>query len=853
MPKPARVADLFTDRVPESAVFTAALTAHRAYMDATEDMSAAENVLVYHGVGGIGKTTLSERLEAWSNGESPAVDRWGPPMPVAATCRIDLHPTRGQVDMVAALVSLRRAFGKVEPRWPAFDVAFAAYWSAIRPGEALPGADTEDGAMAEGIADSIGELLSDSGIACAGITPRTVRGAVHKARTQIARHRLFDRYEGFEELVRRCGDLPTPDAPHPELIIDIAHLLDLELCGWEGPHAPQIVVFVDTFERLAADPRRTGEAALNELMWRMPNVLFVVTGRHPLDWYDDTRTNLPAFGRAAWPGLVPGATREPRQHPVGTLASEDCLRIIHRGRELYELDISDPVASELARASDGLPQFLDLALDLARNRKVTGGAPIDLDHVGGSLDELVMRVLADVPADEQRALRAASMFPFFDLFVIGEAAQVDDGCAQRALARPMIDRRGSQVFPYSMHDAIRAAIRNSDHSVPHGWSDRDWRESAEIGLSALHYRHRIASEAMDAEAALAALALAISLVSDQELTIGPAASKVYEDWLSQAIVHGPSIAGLRATLPARAVTEMGRGIADFVAARTTEVTVDQSVELLTGVFESAHPLRLPAGRHRGYVLRDAGRWDEAIAAFDEVIEVSSTPLNCYQRASTFATARRFAEAIDESTGLPAARAESIRITCHASHARFDDYLDRRRQEVEKLWAGRRQREALAGEAATHRWRALLDGRVDRAELDRLHDRAEAAGHLTALRDEYSARLLCDPAAVIPNEDERSWIESVDRARNRGEIGYRTGLIRLAIALYSDDERLLGELAQETRSRRHRRGRTWIPIECVLDSHGYRVDAPPAQWLEPYSVVRTRWRHHFDTWLMRVRG
>ncbi|WP_025351590.1 hypothetical protein [Nocardia nova] len=848
-----RSGDLFTDRVPESVAYAAALTAHRAYMDVAEDVPGARNVLVFHGVGGIGKTTLSERLEQWSNGELPAINPWGPPVPVAATCRIDLHQTRGHVDMVAALVSLRRAFGKVEPRWPAFDVAFAAYWSAIRPGEPLPGAGTEDSAVADGMAESIGELLSDSGIPLAGIATRTIRGAAHKVRAQITRHRLFDRFDGYEDLLRRCTELPTPDVAHPELVGELAHLLDIDLCLWEGPHAPQIVAFIDTFERLLDDPRHTGEFALNDLIWRMPNVLFVITGRSLVDWYDDTRTKLPARGRRAWPGLVPGATDEPRQHLVGKLATEDCLRIIRSGRQLYGLDISDAVAGELALASDGLPQYLDLALDLARNRKVTGGSPIGVDDVTGSLDELVMRVLEDVPADEQRALRAASMFPFFDAFVVGEAAGVDDGCAQRAMTRPMIDRRGSQAFPYSMHDVIRKAIRASDHTLPNGWSDRDWREGAEIGLSALHYRYRLASEAMDVEGGLAALALAISLVSDQELTVGPASSQSYEDWLSQAIVYGPSIAGLRAMLPAKVDTDMGCGIVDFVIAKTTEVTVDQAVELLTGVFESTHPLRLSAGRHRGYVLRNAGLWDEAIAAFDELIAVSPASLHRFHRTLTFATARRFAEAIDEAATLPPSRADSIRFNCYASHGRFDVYLDRKRREVERLWEDRRQREALEHEAVVYRWQALLDGRVDRAGLAALRKKAEGATHLTALRDEYLARFLCDPAAEIRNIDEQIWIENVDRARNSGEIGYRTAVIRLAAALYLDDENSLANLAKEMRSRRQKRSRTWIPVECVLESYGYRVDALPTQWLEPYPAVRSRWRKHFDAWLTRVRN
>lgn len=410
-------------------------------------------------------------------------------------------------------------------------------------------------------------------------------------------------------------------------------------------------------------------------LWRMPNVLFVATGRNLVDWYDETRANLHAVGRATWPGLVPGATAEPRQHLVGMLAMEDRLRVIARAREIYSVEVSDNVAHELALASGGLPQYLDMALALALTRKQNGGFPITVGDVTVSLRALVELVLEDVPNDEQRALRAAALFPFFDAHIVAMAAGVDDGCARRAILRPMIDRRGSEAFPYSMHDAIRNAIRHSGHSIKNGWSDQDWLKAGELGLEAVRARYESASTEHDSPTALEALGLAIGLVSEQELSIGPAKSPNYEDWLSQAVVFGPSIAGLRSSLPTSAKTDLGRGYANFILSRTAEVTVDQAAELLTGVFESPHPLRISAGRHRGYVLRNAARWEDAAAAFNDLVAAAPTDLNRYQRVLTFATARRFAEALDATDDLPDNPAKSIRMFCAVGHARVEGYTD----------------------------------------------------------------------------------------------------------------------------------------------------------------------------------
>lgn len=213
-----------------------------------------------------------------------------------------------------------------------------------------------------------------------------------------------------------------PDDPHPELLAEVASLLNDDLCTWEGP-APLIVTFVDTFERLTSDSRRTDESTLNQLVWRLPNVLFIATGRNLIDWYDDSRTNLHVVGRALWPGLVPGANQEPRQHLVGVLAPEDRISIIRLGRELYGIPITDDVVERLATASGGLPQYLDLALALSLTRMRNDGPPITVEDVTGSLSELVLRVLEDVPEDEQRALRAAALFPFFDAELVATAAK----------------------------------------------------------------------------------------------------------------------------------------------------------------------------------------------------------------------------------------------------------------------------------------------------------------------------------------------------------------------------------------------------------------------------------------------
>jgi hypothetical protein len=74
--------DLFTNRDNESRSFSAALTAFRRLLDKEDDAGTARcNIFVFYGVGGIGKTALSTRLEAWIQGGLLDDDPWGPRRP----------------------------------------------------------------------------------------------------------------------------------------------------------------------------------------------------------------------------------------------------------------------------------------------------------------------------------------------------------------------------------------------------------------------------------------------------------------------------------------------------------------------------------------------------------------------------------------------------------------------------------------------------------------------------------------------------------------------------------------------------------------------------------------------------
>ncbi|SNY60211.1 hypothetical protein [Paractinoplanes atraurantiacus] len=851
---PPHAGELFTDRESESQAFRSTLKRFRRMLDSDDEVGAARhNVLTFYGMGGIGKTALSERLEAWVRRGLPIVNGWGalPSTKVDATARIDLHGSAGQMDLPAALLAMRAGLAHVRRRWPVFDLAFAAYWSAVRPGEPLPAFRGRD-ELENVVAETAGEILKDLGSAAEWIvgTPTTlgvrgVRKLVGELRRQRELRLAIEAYPGFEDFLLRCADEPSPTEPRPALACEIAAALSWELA--QITPAPLLVVFVDTTERLALDPRRVSEGHLNKLVHGMPNVLFVLTGREMIDWYDEKQVDVVHRGPWTWPGLVPGADDNPRQHLVGNLSPADTRALILRARERQDLPMDDDVVDELVRSSAGLPQYLELARQVALSIKDAGpGRRVEASDVTGSLGSLVMRILDDVPPDEQRAIRAAALFRLFDPGLIAAAAGVDHGCAERAVRRPMIDRHGGGRFPYRMHDAVREAIRKADHQIAHGWSERDWELAAGRAAAEVRRLHDEAKDRGDNRAVLDLVGLAVVLVCEQRTDLGPPPSETYVDWLSRAIVFSPSVQGLRSRVPAESETAYGRLVLDFIRAKDIETPFDERIALLRGIFDADHALAVPAGRHLGYALRGRYRWGESLAVFDELVARSPSRINLAQGPLTLSMARRFADA--RTAGAGTKSEGHIRRMAEYAHGRPERYFAEVADKVEMLRSAGRQREHLEELGTLLARKALLRDDVHLDEVLEFAEQAELAGHVVATRSALLATVLLhrsDPADIAAAIGRLRVLDEM----SQGRIGFRYATAEACTALLAGDHDRLARLRDELAGP-STRGRDIIPVECLLRSSGLPLPDVPTQWLEPVDDVVRRWAGHFRQYVAR---
>ena len=289
---------------------------------------------------------------------------------------------------------------------------------------------------------------------------------------RVTHKRLFRDCPYFEALLTET----SPDKARPFLPV----LLAWELSRYQQEHDADVVAFLDTWETVQGPPEEPDglEDVLSRLVYLMPNVLFVITGRSRLGWADpDRSTFLKYAGAQRWPQLASDALVS-RQHLVGNLSpadSEDYLsrRILQSGHPAIPPEVRDRIVA----ASDGMPLYLQLSADHYAELLVRGTP--DPEQFGGTLPELVTRVVRDLGDMERQVLRAAALVTAFDRDLLAAGVpEARDADIERLLARHFVRGDGDGWFPSSLQASLRASIREHDAVSRDAWSPREWHEAA---------------------------------------------------------------------------------------------------------------------------------------------------------------------------------------------------------------------------------------------------------------------------------------------------------------------------------------------------------------------------------------
>ncbi|MFE4540262.1 ATP/GTP-binding protein [Streptomyces scopuliridis] len=497
-------AEAFTDRQHQWALVASALEEHLRHTAGrgfdVEDLEAPRtNVIVFHGVGGVGKSTLLRKIEAALTAAEHRPDQWGAPtwtqrlLPI----RIDLARSASTgSDFERVILTIRLALaGELGRTLPSFDVALRHYWEHAHPGEPLDEYIRRTGLTGRFAGMLPQQLQAGVGEVAAALQLPGLVGSAAQQLTSALVTALRERQERAQALAGATRTAALLEAtPDLEALSYYPHLLAWDLNQLPAKKRLTPVILLDTFED-TGDRHRDFERLLQRLVWLMPNTFFVIGGRSRLPWADTAlHGQLDWTGPAAWPGLAPSAPLVPqprtaapagRQHLIGDLSPEDCeahlaRRLVQDGQPL----IGAGIRAAITARSHGLPLHLDLAVSRFLEIRRTGRTPTpaDFDH---TFPALLARTLSDLTPEERHLLRSVALLDAFDLDLATRTAGLTHQAPARRLAeRPLVTENPYALWPYHLHRAIRSAVHDDEHSDDR-WTPADWHQAATRALTAL--------------------------------------------------------------------------------------------------------------------------------------------------------------------------------------------------------------------------------------------------------------------------------------------------------------------------------------------------------------------------------
>ena len=457
-----------------------------------------------------------------------------------------------------------------------------------------------------------------------------------------------------------------------------------------------------------------------------------------------------------------------------------------------------------------------------------------------------------IPEDERRALRAAAIFSRFDCGLVAVAAQVDQGCAERAMTCSLIEVDFNEsLFPYKMHDVVREAIRRAGVHVEGGWSENDWRRAAHRSLGELESRVRSLAEEGETRGLIRLISMAINLVSDENIRADrDSGGFAQEDWLRKAVIEGPSIQGLYPYIPTTSSTEYGQGFIDFISARAEQIPFESRTRFLKRLAYSTHPLARSAFHHWGYILRQEGKFNEAVRVFDKAIEVKRTQLCLYQRRLTMLIGRRFVNALRDDAewrDLTEDRREGIKVGVDYWHGMPVEKYARNLKFCDKRMEQGRFREAYEYRADILWQNEFYYSGSSESRITSFVDDMEAVGYRHGVIGGLLALTLHDPF-----KSKKDGVVDRLEMMSSGVPHRWATFAKVASAWARGDRSQIIQVAESLREISHPHS-GWIPTEMLLGYLGYDASPLEAQWVDPIGDVQQRWVSHWIHWGERIGG
>ncbi|MFE4593889.1 hypothetical protein [Streptomyces laurentii] len=345
-----------------------------AYDEELRGVADRPRILNVVGVGGIGKSRLLQELR----NRTPDHCR---------TARLDLQlPTMRQQE--DALAVLRVEFGAQGVQFDRFDIAYAVLWQRVHPQLQLNPKTTPFAQESEVLRSILDDAM---GLPVFG----TAAGLMRLTGRAITNRKRRQRIES-DPTLQELDSLSTTELGHA---VSYLFAEEMRASAAERPY----VLYVDAYEALVPTPLPGGrsygsDAWLRDLLGQLHGGLTVLASREELRW----------------------AVYDPDWASVIRRSELDGLPMAARLDLLAQAGITEvPRQRSIARASEGLPFYLHLAVDTHLQNAAGRGST-------GTAEEIVQRFLQHVSPDEVRILELLSMARTFDFGVFRAVGRAFD-------------------------------------------------------------------------------------------------------------------------------------------------------------------------------------------------------------------------------------------------------------------------------------------------------------------------------------------------------------------------------------------------------------------------------------------
>jgi tetratricopeptide (TPR) repeat protein len=464
---------VFADRHSERALILSRIDnviSRRYSQEALFDFRrTATNLTMVWGDGGMGKTALLVEIARKFALSSGAKQK-------KSLTYIDLGDYSNH-DFETILIKIRASLSSIGKKWPAFDLAFANYWTKSHPGVDLmrfiSHADFLDHDQREALLDQFSAILEVvlGGVGIVGASYKIFTSLRQKISDSLATRKLREACAPFTVLL----DEQDPD----KALGYFPSLLSFDLEQLRAQQDIQAICLLDTFEhvQLASRERESLEDLISRLIYLMPNMAFVSASRVRLDWAEArSEITLTYGGLERWPELVDAGGG---QYQISGLQDDYADELLRDSLEMAgKPAIPADIRQRIVHGSYGLPLHLELSLSWFRDLVSQGQNP-EISSVAKSFPELVLRIMRDLSPIERDLLRASALLEAFSEQLLATIVEHAGGSnIRRFLDRSFVERTPMSWLPYSLHDSLRNAVADHDQYTDGAWTAIEWKDRA---------------------------------------------------------------------------------------------------------------------------------------------------------------------------------------------------------------------------------------------------------------------------------------------------------------------------------------------------------------------------------------